>query len=56
MSEDEDVQAPKPNPKIFNKAISKMSSEIEIELKASDIAFISENVNHFRIYNFEFSR
>ena len=56
MSEDEDVQAPKPNPKIFNKAISKMRSEIGIELKASGTAFISENVNHFRIYNFEFSR
>jgi hypothetical protein len=33
-----------------------MSSEIGLELKSSYTAFISENVNHFIIYNFEFNR
>jgi len=56
MSEDDDVQASKPDPKIFNKAISKMSSALGIQLKAFDTAFISENIPHFRKYNFEFSR
>jgi FMN phosphatase YigB (HAD superfamily) len=56
MSEDDDVQASKPDPKIFNRALSKMSSELGIQLKASDTAFVSENIHHFRKYNFEFSR
>jgi len=56
MSKDDDVQTSKPDPKIFDKAISKMRSEIGIQLKPSDTAFISENINHFRKYNFEFSR
>jgi FMN phosphatase YigB (HAD superfamily) len=56
MSEDDDVQASKPDPKIFNMALSKMSSQLEMQIKASDTAFISEDIHHFRKYNFEFSR
>jgi FMN phosphatase YigB (HAD superfamily) len=56
MSEDDDVQASKPDPKIFNKAISKMSSALGIQLKVLDTAFISENILSFQKIHFEFSR
>ena len=56
MSEDDDIQASKPDPKIFNAALSKMSSKLGGALKAPDTAFISENIQHFTEYNFRFSR
>jgi FMN phosphatase YigB (HAD superfamily) len=56
MSEDDDIQASKPDPKIFTAALSKMSSELGMALNASDTAFIGENIQHFREYNFRFSR
>ena len=53
MSDDEEVGGiRKPKAKIFNVGISKMSKALGFNLHPSETAFLTENVEHFKAYNF----
>jgi hypothetical protein len=42
----------KPKAKIFNAAIAKMSGILGFNLNPMETAFITETVEHFKVYNF----
>ena len=53
MSEDSDVGGvEKAKKKIFNVAIDKMGHKLGFGLKPKETAFLTENVEHFKVYNF----
>jgi hypothetical protein len=53
MSDDDEVGGiPKPKAKIFNVGITKMSKALAFNLDPSETAFLTENVEHFKAYNF----
>jgi Haloacid dehalogenase-like hydrolase len=53
MSDDEDVGGiRKPKAKIFSVAIAKMRSALGFDLIPSQTAFLTETVDHFKVYNF----
>jgi beta-phosphoglucomutase-like phosphatase (HAD superfamily) len=56
MSEDDEVQIRKPNPQIFNIAVSKVSEKLGEKLAPQYTSFMTEKIDQFRKYNFEFSR
>ena len=53
MSDDDEVGGiRKPKAKIFNVGLSKMSNALGFTLDPSETAFLTENVEHFKAYNF----
>jgi len=53
MSDDDEVGGiPKPKAKIFNVGISKMSTALGFPVDPSETAFLTENPEHFKVYNF----
>lgn len=53
MSEDDEVGGiRKPKAKIFNVGISKISRALGFNLDPSETAFLTENVEHFKAYDF----
>ena len=53
MSQDPEVGGiGKPKAKIFNIAIAKMSNILGFELYPMETAFLTEQVEHFKVYNF----
>jgi hypothetical protein len=41
----------KPKAKIFDVALSKMSAVLVYDINPSDTAFLTETVEHFKVYN-----